>query len=553
MQERPLLISGLLKHAATHHGSVEIVSHLFGGEVMRSNWRSIGQRAGRLASGLMGLGLKQGQRVGTLAWNTHRHLELYFAVSGMGSVLHTVNPRLFAEQIVYIINHAEDRILCFDLDFAELVARIAPQLKTVERFVVLCRRDQLPALDLPGLCAYDDLVESGVDGFAWPDLPETAASALCYTSGTTGNPKGVLYSHRSTVLHCFGVCAVDGLGLGSSDCVLLAVPMFHVNAWGMPYAAAMCGAKLVLPGSGVTGEKLFAAMAEEGATLSLGVPTVWLGFFQYIEQNRERLDLKSLRLKRVMLGGSAAPMAIIRQFEELLGVFAIQAWGMTETSPVATVGQLLPKHQDLSLEERYKVQVLAGRPMYPIEVEVFNAEGQPQPHDGRQVGELRVRGPWVLSGYYGQEAGSALDEQGWFSTGDVANMNADSYVQITDRSKDVIKSGGEWISSIDLENAALGHPQVQEAAVIGVQHSKWQERPLLVVVPKPGKTPTADSILALLRTRVASWWLPDDVVFVTELPHTATGKLLKTRLREQFRSHRFSTDMTADVPLQEAS
>ncbi len=542
MQDRQLLISGLLTHAARNHGDVPVVSHLPDGQVRRSNWREVSQRAKRLARALTVQGLQVGERVGTLAWNTHRHLELYYAVSGSGAVLHTVNPRLFPEQIAWIINHAEDQVLCFDLDFADLVLRLAPELQTVKRYVALCSRDQLPALDLPGLCAYDELVDAAADDYVWPEFSENTPSALCYTSGTTGHPKGVLYTHRSTVLHSFGACATDGLGLGSRDCVLLSVPMFHVNAWGMPYATAMCGAKLVLPGPVVTGERLFAHMVSEGATMSLGVPTVWLGFFQYLEQHQGQLDLKALKLNRVMVGGSAAPMAIIRKFQEVLGVFVVTAWGMTETSPVATVGNLLGKHEGISLEDRYQVQVLAGRPMYPIEVEVFDADGQALPHDGRQVGELRVRGPWVLSGYFGNAQGSALDDEGWFSSGDVANMNADGYVQITDRSKDVIKSGGEWISSIDLENSAVGHPQVQEEAVGGVHHGKWQERPLLVVVPKAGEQPTAAALLDFLKDRVARWWLPDDVVFVTELPHTATGKLLKTKLREQFKNHKLPTD-----------
>ncbi len=543
MQNQPLLISGLLRHAATYHGDVEIVSCLHGGEVRRSNWRTVEKRAGRLAGQLGRLGIAPGDRVATLAWNTDRHLELYYAVAGAGAVLHTVNPRLFPEQIAYIINHAAAGIVFFDLDFAELLAGIAPLLTNARRFVALCRPDQLPAgLELPGLACYETLIEGAEDGYDWPALDENAASSICYTSGTTGNPKGVLYSHRSTVLHCFAACAADGLALTARDCVLLAVPMFHVNAWGVPYAAAMCGARLVLPGSGLTGERLFAHLRDEGCTFSLGVPTVWLGLFQYIEQQGDALDLSALRLRRVVIGGSAAPRAIIEKFERLLGVFVIQAWGMTETSPLATIANLLPRHDGATIDDRIAVQCRQGRAIYGVEVGVFDADGRRLPHDGSSVGEIRVRGPWVLSGYYGNPPGSALDDAGWFSTGDVAYIDPDGYVQITDRSKDIIKSGGEWISSIDLENAAMGHPKVREAAVIGVPHSKWQERPLLIVVPKQGETIAGAELIDFLAARVARWWLPDDVVFVDELPHTATGKLLKTRLRDDFRGHRLPTD-----------
>jgi fatty-acyl-CoA synthase len=542
MQSKQLLISGLLTHAATHHGDVELVSQLYGGEVRRSNWRTLAQRAQKLAHVLAGLGVKPGDRVATLAWNTDRHLELYYAVAGMGAVLHTVNPRLFPEQIAYIVDHAADGIVFFDLDFADLLVKLAPQLKTVKRFVALCRPEQLPALDLPHLSAYEALLDAADEDYVWPEFDENTASSMCYTSGTTGNPKGVLYSHRSTVLHSFAACAADGLGLCARDCVLLAVPMFHVNAWGVPYASAMCGAKMVLPGSALSGDKLFAALRDEGCTLSLGVPTVWLGLFQYLDQHPLERDLPKLRLNRVVVGGSAAPRAIIERFEKQLGVFVIQAWGMSETSPLATISNLLPKHEGQPLDERYAVQCRQGRAIYGVEVAVFDAEGRALPHDGQSVGEIRVRGPWVLSAYYGTEPGSALDAQGWLSTGDVAYIDPDGYVQITDRSKDVIKSGGEWISSIDLENVALGHPKVGEAAVIGVAHSKWQERPLLVIVPKPGAELTGAEMLDFMKDRVARWWLPDDVVFVDELPHTATGKLLKTALREQFRNLRLSTD-----------
>ena len=542
MQKKSLLISGLLTHAATYHGDVEIVSHLYGGEERRSNWRTVAKRASQLAHALPSLNVGSGDRVATLAWNTDRHLELYYAVAGVGSVLHTVNPRLFPEQIAYILNHADDGVVFFDLDFGDLLVKLAPQLSTVKKYVALCKPEQMPALDLPNLHCYESLILGQPEQYDWPAFEEETASSMCYTSGTTGNPKGVLYSHRSTLLHSFAICAADGLALCARDSVLLSVPMFHVNAWGIPYASAMCGAKLVLPGSGLTGDRLYAHMIKEGCTFSLGVPTVWLSLFQYIEQNSQNMDLKALKLKRVVVGGSAAPRAMIEKFENLLGVFVIQAWGMTETSPVATVANLLPKHHGIDVQARFDVQARQGRAIFGVEVAVFGAEGQRLPHDGKSVGEIRVRGPWVLSGYFGSEAGSALDSEGWFSTGDVAYIDPDGFVQITDRSKDVIKSGGEWISSIDLENAAVGHPSVQEAAVIGVAHSKWQERPLLIVIKKPNQELTAQELLTFLSERVARWWLPDDVVFVDELPHTATGKLLKTKLRERFKDYKLSTD-----------
>ncbi|MDO8767413.1 MAG: long-chain-fatty-acid--CoA ligase [Burkholderiaceae bacterium] len=542
MQQQPLLISGLIEHAAMHHGGVEIVSHVSDTRIYRSNWGNVHGRAKRLANALTTLGVKPGQRIATLAWNTHRHLELYFAVSGMGAVSHTVNPRLFVEQITYIINHAADEYVFFDLGFADQLVAIANQLPSVKGFVALCERSEMPKLALPNLLCYEDLLEAALPDYEWPRLDENTASSLCYTSGTTGNPKGVLYSHRSTVLHSWAACTVDGLGLSTRDSVLLAVPMFHVNAWGIPYASAMCGAKLVLPGPGVSGDRLYAHMREEGCTFSLGVPTVWLGFFNYVEANRDQLDLTQIKLVRVVVGGSAAPRTIVEKFHNLFGAYLIHAWGMTETSPLASIGNLLPRHDDLPQDKRFDIQAKQGRAIFGVEIDIFNSEGQRLPHDGTAVGEIKVRGPWVVSAYYGDKPGSAVSEDGWFSTGDVALIDTDGFVQITDRTKDVIKSGGEWISSIDLENVAVGHPKVREAAVIGMAHSKWQERPLLIVVPKPGETITSDEMIDFMKDRVVRWWLPDDVVFVEGLPHTATGKLLKTKLREQFRGYRLPTD-----------
>jgi fatty-acyl-CoA synthase len=542
MQHQPLLISGLIEHAAMHHGRVEIVSHVSETCLVRSTWADVRNRSKRLANALTKLGVEPGHRVATLAWNTHRHLELYFGVSGMGAVLHTVNPRLFAEQITYIINHAADTVVFFDLGFADQLVAMADQLPLVKGFVALCARSDLPQIALPTLLCYEDLLDAASPDYAWPRLDENTASSLCYTSGTTGKPKGVLYSHRSTVLQAWAACTVDGLGLSTRDCVLLVAPMFHVNAWGVPYASAMCGAKVVLPGQDVSGARLYAHLRDEACTFSLGVPTVWLGFLNHVESHLAELDLAQIRLARVVVGGSAAPRAIIKKFHQLFGTYVIHSWGMTETSPVVLVCNLLPHHDGLPQEQRFDVQTRQGRAIYGAEMDIFDPQGQHLPHDGTTVGEMKVRGPWVASAYYGDMPGSATDDAGWFSTGDVALIDADGFVQITDRTKDVIKSGGEWISSIDLENVAVGHPKVREAAVIGVAHSKWQERPLLLVVPKSGETLTAADMQDFLKDRVARWWLPDDVVFVEELPHTATGKLLKTQLREQFRGHRLPTD-----------
>ena len=535
MQDQPLLISSLIEHAARFHPHSEIVSRTCEGPTVRLTYSSLRARAAKLANALLRMGVKPGDRVASLAWNTHRHMELYFAVSGIGAVLNTVNPRLFPEQIDYIVNHAENRVLFFDITFAGLVSDLKPKLATVERFVALTDADHLPK-EVDGASAYEDLLSPETADIAWPEFDERTASSLCYTSGTTGNPKGVLYSHRSTILHSFMVCTADGFRLARADSVLLVVPLFHVNAWGIPYASAMCGAKLVLPGPKLDGKSLFELAVEEECTFSLGVPTVWLGFFKHIDDN-PGLDVSKLKLERVVVGGSAAPRAIIERFRRDHGVFVLHAWGMSETSPVATIGNLLPAHRDLPEEGQIDIQAKQGRPVYGIDIKITGEDGSDLPMDGSVSGDLKVRGPWVTSGYFRGEGGHVLDAEGWFATGDVAKIDAEGYVQLTDRSKDVIKSGGEWISSIDLENAAVGHPAVQEAAVIGLPHPKWQERPLLIIVRKPGAQASREELLAFLSDRVAKWWLPDDVAFVDELPHTATGKLLKTKLREQFRDH----------------
>ncbi len=468
----------------------------------------------------------------TLAWNGYRHVELYFGASGMGAVLHTINPRLFPEQIAYIANHAEDSYLFVDLTFMPLIEKLAPSLKTMRGIVVMTDREHMPTSALDNLLCYEELLAAESDDFVWPDFDERTASSLCYTSGTTGNPKGVLYSHRSTVLHSFAVCARDGLGVCCHDSILPVVPMFHANAWGIIYAAAMSGAKLVLPGAGMTGELICELLVGESVTLAAGVPTVWMGLLAHLKAHSIELP----HLNRTVIGGSAAPPAMIEEFERNLGVEVIHAWGMTETSPLGTVANLKPKHQGQEWPDVLSVKCKQGRPVYGVGLRVVDDEGNVLPSDGKSSGHLLVRGPWVLERYYREEA-PAVDKVGWFDTGDVANLDGESYMQITDRAKDVIKSGGEWISSIELENLAVAHPGVAEAAVIGVAHPKWTERPLLVLVVAEGQTVTKDEILDFLRPKIAKWWVPEDVQFIDELPHTATGKIHKLRLREHFRDY----------------
>ena len=536
MMDSPLLIQTLIEHAGRYHADTEIVSSTVEGTIHRYDYAEAESRAKRLAKALRRLGVGPGDRVATLAWNGHRHFELYFGVSGIGAICHTINPRLFHEQLDYIVNHAADKVLFFDTSFAPLVEKLAPQWKPVRHYVAMTDRAHMPASKLPGLLCYEELIAAEDAALDWPSFDENTASSLCYTSGTTGNPKGALYTHRSTVLHSFACCAANNTAFSMRDSVLPVVPMFHANAWGVPYSATMAGSKLVFPGPHLDGASLHTLIEKEAVTITLGVPTVWLGLLKHLEESGRRID----GVDRVLIGGSAAPAAMIRTFEERYGAKAIHGWGMTEMSPVGTVSTLKAKFYRRSTDEQLQVKSKQGRPLYGVEMKLVDGEGRRQPHDGVSRGELLVRGPWIVSGYYNDAAASAaaLDQEGWFRTGDVANIDADGYLQLVDRHKDVIKSGGEWISSIDIENAAVGHAEVAEAAVIGVPHPKWAERPLLIVVPKQGKQPGKEAILRFLQDKVAKWALPDDVVFVSEIPHTATGKILKTKLREQFRDYR---------------
>ena len=538
MMQQPLLISSLLTHAERHHGDREIVSRRVEGDIHRCTYRELGSRARRMANALQGLGVRFGDRVATLAWNGHRHLELYYAVSGSGAVLHTLNPRLHPDQVVWIADHAEDQVLFFDLTFLPLIEAIAPRVKTIKAFVLMADRTRLPAQSaIPNLLCYEDLVEAHADDFSWPTFDENTASSLCYTSGTTGHPKGVLYSHRSTMLHSFAAALPDGLNCAAADTVLPVVPMFHVNAWGLPYIACLVGAKLVFPGPFLDGKNLHELFEAEGVTVSAGVPTVWQGLLAHVEAN----NLRFSTMRRTIIGGSACPPSMMRAFQERHDVQVLHAWGMTELSPLGTACVLKPKQLALPPEERLAVQSKQGRVVFGVDMKIVGDDGRELPHDGRASGELMVRGPWVVSRYFKGEGGDPLvyadDGQGWFPTGDVATIDADGFMQITDRAKDVIKSGGEWIGSIDLENIALSHPAVAQAACIAARHPKWDERPLLVVVKKPDAQVTRQDILRFYDGKIAKWWTPDDVVFVDAIPLGATGKVQKNRLREQFGEH----------------
>lgn len=531
MQNQPLLISSMIEFAAHYHGTTEVVSRRVEGDIHRTTWAAVRQRAKQLAQALDALGLPQGARVASIAWNGYRHLEMYYGVSGSGRVLHTINPRLHFEQVAWIVNHAEDEVLCFDLSFLPLVQAVYRLCPTVKQWVALCDADKLPAdSGIPGLVSYEAWIAPHDGRYHWPQFDENTASSLCYTSGTTGNPKGALYSHRSSTLHAYAAALPDSMGLSARDVILPVVPMFHVNAWGIPYTAAQVGAKLVLPGPALDGKSLYELMEAEGVTFAAGVPTIWQMLLGHVQPQQLRFS----SLKRTVIGGAACPPAMIAAFEDDFGVQVLHAWGMTETSPLGAVCTFKAGQMALPKEERRKISAKQGRAIYGVEMKIVGGDGRDQPWDGKTYGDLLVRGPWILQQYYKGESPLVFDEAGlgWLPTGDVATIDPDGFMQITDRSKDVIKSGGEWISSIDIENIAMGHPAVAMAACVGMAHPKWDERPIVVVATKPGASVTREELLGFYEGKLAKWQIPDDVVFVDAIPLGATGKMLKTKLRE---------------------
>ncbi|MGC4025091.1 MAG: long-chain-fatty-acid--CoA ligase [Mesorhizobium sp.] len=538
MQKWPLLCHKILDYAAANHAGREVVSRSVEGPIVRTTYADIRTRSLKVAQLLDREGFREGDRIATLAWNTARHLEVWYGIMGIGAIYHTLNPRLFPDQIAWIMNHADDQALFVDLTFMPIVEKIAPAVKSLKKIIVLTDKAHLPETKLD-IMAYEDWLEEAGGGFGWRSLDEDAAAGMCYTSGTTGNPKGVIYSHRSNVLHAMIAAMPDAMGISCRDVIMPVVPMFHANAWGLGQSAPMVGSKLVMPGGKMDGASVYELLDTEKVSFTAAVPTVWLMLLQYLEETGKQLPY----LKKVVIGGAACPRAVTRKFEDVYGVEVIHAWGMTEMSPLGTLCTIKPEYKDLQGDALLNVKEKQGYAPFGVEMKVTDDENVERPRDGKTFGRLKVRGPAVARAYYGEAGQEQFDDEDWFDTGDVAHIDQYGYMQITDRAKDVIKSGGEWISTIDLENLAVGHPDVAEAAVIGIRHSRWDERPLLVIVKKPGKDPTKEDLLAFMDGKVAKWWLPDDVAFVEEIPHTATGKIQKMTLREQFKAYRFPNDM----------
>ena len=541
MQDWPLLCHKILDHAARQYGDREIVSRSIEGPIVRATYAEVRGRALQVAQRLERDGFGLGDRVATLAWNTARHIESWYGIMGIGAVYHTLNPRLFPEQIAWIMNHAEDKCLFTDLTFMPLVEKIAPSVASLRKVIVFTDGAHMPETKLPNVVAYEDWLAEADGDFEWKALDERTACGMCYTSGTTGDPKGVLYSHRSNVLHAMIAVAPDAMGISARDAILPVVPMFHANAWGLAQSAPMIGAKLVMPGARMDGAAIYELLDTEKVTFTAAVPTVWLMLLQYLEETGSKLPY----LKKVVIGGSACPRAMTKKFQENYDVEVIHAWGMTEMSPLGSLGTMKPRFTDLEGDAKLDLQEKQGFAPFGVEMKVTDDENNELPWDGKKFGRLKVRGPAIAAGYYGGAGKEQFDDEDWFDTGDVAHIDPAGYMQITDRAKDVIKSGGEWISTIDLENLAVGHPDVAEAAVIGVPHSKWDERPLLVIVRKAGREPSGEDIIGFMNGKIAKWWMPDDVVFVDEIPHTATGKIQKTTLRDQFKGYRLPTDDAA--------
>jgi acyl-CoA synthetase (AMP-forming)/AMP-acid ligase II len=533
MQDWPLRVSTVLDHAKINHPEREIVTRSVEGPIHRCTYADVHGRAKRCAKALRKLGVREGDVVATLAWNTHRHMEAWYGIMGLGAVCHTLNPRLFVDQLVYIVNHAEDSYVLLDTSFVSIAEELAPRCPRVKAFIYLTDRAHMPSSTLQRVLCYEDLLAEQDDDFAWAAVDENAAAGLCYTSGTTGNPKGVVYSHRSNVLHALGINLSDVLGLRARDAIMPIVPMFHANAWATTFAAPMVGAKMVMPGGKLDGASVYELLETEGVTCTAAVPTVWLGLMQHLESEGKKLST----LKRMVVGGAACPRVVMDKFELEHGVTVVHGWGMTEMSPMGTASEIKPHMEAMPRDAQLTWKLKQGRVFYGVEMKITDDDGKELPRDGKTFGHLLVRGPAIAKGYFKGEGGQVLDAQGFFDTGDVATIDPEGFMQITDRAKDVIKSGGEWISSIEIENVAVGHPHVAEAAVIGLPHDKWGERPLLVVVKKPGLEVSKPEMLAFLEGKIAKWWMPDDVVFVPEIPHTATGKIQKRTLREQFQNH----------------